>query len=133
MLYRGQSLLRLEDAGFLTGQGRYIEDINYPDQAWMHVVRSPHAHAVFERIDAAAAREVTGVLGVFTAADLAGLGPLPCTVPVASLAPMIVPPRPALAAVRVRHVGAPVAFVSARTRAAARDAAELVDVDWQSL
>ena len=99
----------------------------------MQVVRSPHAHATFEHIDTAAALEVAGVLGVFTAADLGDLGPLPCTVPVASLAPMIVPPRLALATGRARHVGDPVAFVVAETRAAARDAAELVGVDWQPL
>ncbi len=86
-----------------------------------------------ERIDASAARGVPGVLGVFTAADLVDLGPLPCTVPVASVAPMIVPPRFALASERARHVGDPVAFVVAETRAAARDAAELVAVDWQAL
>jgi len=131
--FRGQSLLRLEDRRFLTGQGRYIEDIDYPGQAWMQVVRSPHAHAEIRRIDAAAARSVPGVLGVFTASDLAELGALPCTVPVASLAPMIVPPRFALAADRARHVGDPVAFVVADSRSAARDAAELVDVDWQTL
>jgi carbon-monoxide dehydrogenase large subunit len=130
---RGQSLSRLEDARFLTGRGRYIEDIDYPDQTWMQVVRSPHAHAGIKRIDADAARAVPGVLGVFTATDLANLGPLPCTVPVASIAPMIVPPRLALAADRTRHVGDPVAFVVADTRDAGRDAAELVAVDWQEL
>ena len=99
----------------------------------MQVVRSPHAHAGIKRIDTDAARAVPGVLGVFTATDLADLGPLPCTVPVASIAPMIVPPRLALAADRTRHVGDPVAFVVADTRTAARDAAELVAVDWQEL
>ena len=133
MALRGQSLSRLEDARFLTGRGRYIEDIDYPDQTWMQVVRSPHAHAGIKRIDADAARAVPGVLGVFTATDLANLGPLPCTVPVASIAPMIVPPRLALAADRTRHVGDPVAFVVADTRDAGRDAAELVAVDWQEL
>jgi carbon-monoxide dehydrogenase large subunit len=133
MSFRGQSLRRLEDARFLTGHGRYIEDIDVPGQTWMQVVRSPHAHATIERIDAEAARGVPGVLGVFTAADLAELGPLPCTVPVASVAPMIVPPRPTLASGRARHVGDPVAFVVAETRAAARDSAELVAVDWQPL
>jgi len=131
--FRGRSLRRLEDARFLTGCGRYIDDIDYPDQTWMQVVRSPHAHAGIQRIDVAAARAVPGVLGVFTAADLADLGPLPCTVPVASIAPMIVPSRFALAADRTRHVGDPVAFVVADTRAAARDAAELVAVHWQEL
>ena len=99
----------------------------------MQVVRSPHAHARIQRIDTGAARAVPGVLGVFTAADLVDLGPLPCTVPVASIAPMIVPPRFALASDRARHVGDPVAFVVAETRTAARDAAELVAVDWQVL
>ena len=133
MSFRGQSLPRLEDARFLTGRGQYVEDIALAGQAWMHVVRSPHAHAAIQRIDTEAARAVAGVLGIYTAADLAGLGPLPCTVPVASLAPMIVPPRLALAAERARHVGDPVAFVVAETRDAARDAAELVAVDWQPL
>jgi aerobic carbon-monoxide dehydrogenase large subunit len=131
--FRGQSLRRLEDARFLTGSGQYIEDIDYPHQAWMHVVRSPHAHAAIERIDIGAAQTVPGVLGVFMAADLAELGALPCTVPVASVAPMIMPPRFALAVDRVRHVGDPLAFVVAETRASARDAAEVVVVDWGPL
>ncbi|HEY3848097.1 MAG TPA: molybdopterin cofactor-binding domain-containing protein, partial [Acetobacteraceae bacterium] len=133
MPFRGQSLRRLEDARFLTGGARYVEDIDLPRQAWMHVVRSPHAHAVIERIDATAAQAIAGVLGVFTAADLSDVGPLPCTVPVASVAPMVVPPRFALAADRARHVGDPVAFVVAETRIAARDAAESVSVDYRFL
>jgi aerobic carbon-monoxide dehydrogenase large subunit len=133
MSFRGQSLRRLEDARFLTGRARYIEDIDLPRQAWMHVVRSPHAHAVIERIDTTAARGSPGVVGVFTAADFSDVGPLPCTVPVASVAPMIVPPRFALAADRVRHVGDPVAFVVAETRIAARDAAESVSADYSVL
>ena len=99
----------------------------------MHVVRSPHAHARLGRIDMAEARATPGVLGVYTAADLAELGPLPCTVPVASVAPMVTPPRFALASDRVRHVGDPVAFVVAESRIAARDAAEVVAVDYDIL
>jgi len=133
MSYRGQSLRRLEDERFLTGCARFIEDIDVPGQAWMHVVRSPHAHAAIERVDTAVARVMPGVVGVFTAADFSDVGPLPCTVPVASVAPMIVPPRFALAADRVRHVGDPVAFVVAETRVAARDAAETVGVDYRVL
>jgi carbon-monoxide dehydrogenase large subunit len=129
----GQSLRRLEDGRFLTGRAKYIEDIDVPGQTWMHVVRSPHAHAIITRIDAEAARSIPGALGVFTAADLADLGPLPCTVPVASLEPMIIPPRHALAPDRVRHVGDPVAFVVAETRDAARNAAEAVVVDYDVL
>ncbi len=131
--YRGQSLLRLEDERFLTGRGRYIEDIDLPGQAWMHVVRSPHAHAAITGIDTAAAGAIPGVLGIFTAADLADLSPLPCMVPVASVQPMIAPPRPALATDRVRHVGDPVAFIIAETRDAARTAAETVLIDYDTL
>src|SRR5271165_1185184 len=132
-LLKGQSLRRLEDARFLTGHGQFIEDIDEPGQAWMHVVRSPHAHAAIAGVDIEAARTSPGVLGVFTAADLADLGPLPCNVPVASLQPMIVPPRFALAKDRARHVGDPVAFVVAETRDAARNAAEAVVVDYDVL
>lgn len=130
---RGQSIRRLEDARFLTGQGRYIEDINQPGQAWMHVIRSPHAHASITGIDATEARAMPGVLGVFTAPDLSELGPLPCMVPVPSDPPMASPPRFALAADRVRHVGDPVAFVVAETRDAARTAAETILVDYDTL
>jgi len=131
--FRGQSLRRFEDTRFLTGRGRYIEDIDLPNQAWMHVVRSPHAHAAIETIDTAPALATAGVLGVFTATDLPDLGPMPCTVPVASLSPMIIPPRFALAAGHVRHVGDPVAFVVAETRIAARDAAEAINIDYRPL
>jgi len=129
----GQSLHRLEDARFLTGQGQYIEDLDAPNQAWMQVIRSPHAHATITHIATQTAQATPGVLGVFTAADLADLGPLPCTVPVASLQPMIVPPRHALATDRARHVGDPIAFVVAESRDAARNAAEAVVVDYDVL
>ena len=131
----GHSVRRLEDARFLTGRGRYVEDFERPDAAHAYVLRSPHAHAVIERIDAAAARAASGVLGVFTEADLAadGIGPLPCVAQVATIDPLIVPPRYALARGRVRHVGEPVALVVAETRDLARDAAELVAVDYRPL
>src|SRR5579864_1855101 len=131
----GQSIRRLEDERFLRGRGRYVEDMIRADDTHGFVVRSPHAHAVIERIDTAAARSVPGVLGVFTEADLHadGLGPLPCVAKVNTLAPMIVPPRYALARERVRHVGDPVAFVVAESRIAARDAAELVEVEYRTL
>jgi carbon-monoxide dehydrogenase large subunit len=131
--FRGQSVRRLEDERFLTGHGRFIEDIDAAGQAWMQVVRSPHAHAEITGIDIAAAAAMPGVLGVFTAADLAGLGPLPCTVAVPSEPPMASPPHPALATGRARHVGDPVAFVIGETRDAARNAAEAVAVDYAVL
>ena len=129
----GRPLRRLEDERYLTGRGRYIEDIDLQGQAWMHVVRSPEAHATIRAIDTSSARAMPGVLGVFTASDLADLGDLPCTVQVASLEPLRIPPRPPLARGRVRHVGDPVAFVVAETRDAARSAAEAVTVEYDAL
>ncbi len=131
----GRSLRRLEDQRFLTGQGRYVDDMDMPSQLHGVVLRSPYGHALIEQIDAAAARALPGVRGVFTAADLDrdGIGPLPCIAQVATVAPIIVPSRRALARDRVRHVGAPVAFVVADTRDEARDAAELIAVAYRPL
>ena len=99
----------------------------------MHIVRSPHAHARITGIDTEAARHVPGVLGAFTQADLQELGPIPCQVAVATNGPMLVPSRYALASDRVRYVGEPVAFAVAETRMAARDAAEMVSVEYDPL
>ena len=129
----GQSLRRREDERFLTGRGRYMADIAAPGALVMHMVRSPHAHARLLGIDAAAARALAGVSGVFVAADLAGLGPIPCSTAVATDGPMHVPVRHALAADRVRYVGEPVAFAVATTAAAAQDAAEAVEVAYDPL
>ncbi|MBV8911609.1 MAG: xanthine dehydrogenase family protein molybdopterin-binding subunit, partial [Acetobacteraceae bacterium] len=129
----GRSLRRLEDQRFLTGLGRYVDDIEVAGEAFLQVVRSPHAHAAVRGIDAEAARSVPGALGVFTASDLQGLGPIPCQAAVPTVGEMRVPDRFALAADRVRFVGEPVAFVVAETRSAARDAAELVSVDYEPL
>jgi carbon-monoxide dehydrogenase large subunit len=128
----GQSVLRLEDARFLLGQGRFVADIDVKGQLWGHVLRSPHAHAIIRGIETGAARALTGVHGVFTASDLAadGIGLMPCT---AAVKPMLVPPRTALATGRARHVGDPVAFIVAETPEIARDAAELVEVDYDPL
>ena len=133
MPYIGQSLLRTEDHRFLTGAGRFVEDIELPGQVWAQVVRSPHAHAVIEGIDTVSARATPGVLAVYTYDDIAALGLMDCPTQVATMEPMRVPPRPALARGRVRHVGDPVAFVVAETRIAARDGAEAVAVSYGSL
>ncbi len=131
----GQSIPRLEDQRFLTGQGRFTDDIQRAGQLYLHVIRSPHAHARIEGIDAAAALAIPGVLGVFDAGDLraGGIGPLPCTTKVMTVEPMRIPDRFALAADRVRHVGEPVAFVVAESRSAAMDAAERVDIRYDPL
>ena len=128
----GRSLRRLEDGRFLTGRGRYVDDIAAPGCLHGHVLRSPHAHALIKSIDISAASALAGVQAVYTHADLAvaGLGHMPC---MAAVKPLIVPPRPALANGRVRHVGDPVAFVVADSAEAAREAAELIEVDYESL
>ncbi|HEX3993365.1 MAG TPA: molybdopterin cofactor-binding domain-containing protein, partial [Acetobacteraceae bacterium] len=126
MTFIGQSTRRAEDARFLTGRGTFVDDVNVPGQLYAYVVRSPHAHAVIERID-------TGGGLVFTYKDITDLGLMPCATAVATVGPMIVPPRSALAIGKVRHVGDPVAFVVAETPAAARDAAERVVVEYRPL
>ena len=131
----GRSRRRVEDARFLTGQGRYVDDLAIPGQLYAHVLRSPHAHAAVLRIDTAAAAAMPGVAGVFTAADLRadGLGCLPCIARVPTVAPLIVPPRPALAEHRVRHVGDPVVLIVAETPPSRADAAEQVVVEYAIL
>jgi carbon-monoxide dehydrogenase large subunit len=129
----GQSIRRREDARFLTGTGVFVDDVNIAGQAWAHVVRSPHAHATINRIDTAAAWDMPGVLGIYTYQDIADLGLLPCATQVATVTPMIVPPRPALARDRVRHVGDPVAFIVAESAFAAHDAAERIKVEYTPL
>ena len=126
----GRSIRRIEDGRFLTGRGRYVDDIESPDCLWGHVLRSPHAHALIKRTDVSRAAALAGVHGVYVAADLAGLGPMPC---MAAVTPLIVPPRTALADGRVRHVGDPVAFIVADSEEIAREAAELIEVDYESL
>lgn len=127
-----RSIRRLEDLRFLTGRGRYVEDIAEPAALHGYVLRSPHAHALIRRLDVARAASMDGVHLVASADDLAadGLGMMPC---LAAVTPLIVPPRPALASGRVRHVGDPVCFVVADSAEMARDAAEMIEVDYQPL
>ncbi|MBV9977416.1 MAG: xanthine dehydrogenase family protein molybdopterin-binding subunit [Hyphomicrobiales bacterium] len=132
---RGRSRIRFEDARFLTGRGRYVDDLEASDALHGHVLRSPFGHARIRSIEISAASAMPGVLGVFTAQDLRqdGLGHLSCAVKVATLGPLVIPPRPALAEGRVRHVGDPVAFVVARSKEEARDAIEQIAVDYDEL
>ena len=133
----GQPVRRKEDVRFITGKGRYTDDINLPGQAYGYVVRSPHAHAKILRIDTGAARESPGVIAVLTGhdAEADGLPKLPCQVdvPGAGGEKMFDPGRPLLQTERVRYVGDLVAFVVAETYEAARDAAELVEVEYEDL
>src|ERR1700688_2051184 len=131
----GQSVPRKEDPMLLRGQGHYTDDIALPGQAYAVMVRSQNAHGVIRSIDTEAARKMPGVLGVYTAADLKGYGPLKCVVPFNNRdgSPMKKPLREALAVGKVRYVGDPVAYVVAETVHAAKDAAEAVVVDIESL
>jgi carbon-monoxide dehydrogenase large subunit len=133
----GQPVRRSEDRRFITGAGRYTDDIALPRQACAAFLRSPHAHARIVRIDTAAAETAPGVLGVFTGADIIrdGLGGIPCLVPLANRdgSPANMPPRGCLATDRVRHVGDSLALVVAETAAQAKDAAELIAVEYDVL
>jgi len=132
-----QPVRRVEDPRLLTGSGRYTDDIVLPGMLHGVVLRSPYAASRIMGIDTTAARASPGVRAVYTGADLQadGLGPLPCVAPVANRdgTAMHDPPHPVLAHAAVRHVGDPVAFVVADTIDAARDAAELLDVDYDRL
>jgi carbon-monoxide dehydrogenase large subunit len=133
----GQSVKRVEDQRFITGKGRYTDDITLPNMTFAAIVRSPHAHANIKGFDTAAAAAADGVVAVFTGADIAesDIGGLPCgwQVDFKSGETMIEPAHPVLASEKVRHVGDPVAIVIAETREAAADAAELVAVDYEVL
>ncbi|HWT07544.1 MAG TPA: xanthine dehydrogenase family protein molybdopterin-binding subunit, partial [Roseomonas sp.] len=132
-----QSIRRVEDPRLLKGGGRYTDDVAVTGQAQGYVLRSPHAHAKIVSIDTAAAKAMPGVLGVWTAADLAasGIGNLPCLAPVKSVdgSPTSDTPHPVLADGVVRYVGDPVAFIAAETITQARDAAEAIEVDYDVL
>ncbi|WP_424813730.1 xanthine dehydrogenase family protein molybdopterin-binding subunit [Roseococcus sp. YIM B11640] len=131
----GASVKRKEDLRFLSGRGQYTDDINRPGQAYAWILRSPHAHARIGAVDTSAAAGMPGVLAIYTSADLAGIGGLPCGWQIHSKdgSPMAEPKHPVLAEGKVRHVGDPVAVVVAETRSQARDAAEAIQVDYQAL
>jgi len=133
----GQSVRRVEDQRFITGRGRYVDDINLPHQCYAAVVYSPHAHARVRRIETAKAKAAPGVLCVLTGADAAAekLG---------AITPFLMPemlgaPKgyrtfwPVLAVDKVRFVGERVACVVAETPGGARDAAELIEIDYEPL
>ncbi|TQF84181.1 xanthine dehydrogenase family protein molybdopterin-binding subunit [Elioraea sp. Yellowstone] len=133
----GASVRRREDLRFVSGRGTYTDDINRPGQLYAVILRSPHAHARIRGIDTAAAKAAPGVAAVFTGDEMAadGVGGLPCGWQVKNKdgTPMAEPPHPVLAVGKVRHVGDPVAVVIAETRSRARDAAELISVDYEVL
>jgi carbon-monoxide dehydrogenase large subunit len=133
----GQPVSRLEDPVLLRGEGRYTDDMNLPGQAHAVVVRSRVAHGVLNGIDTEAARAMPGVLAVLTAADLVAAGIKPMNANVIGKnhddRPIPKPIQMALATGKVRYAGEPVAFVVAETVQQAKDAAEAVMLDIDSL
>ena len=129
----GTSVRRKEDRKLVTGNGQFLDNINLPGQLWLSVVRSPYAHAGIGKVDLAAARKLEGVVAAFSGAELAAdwAGSLPCAWPVTEEIRM--PSHFPLAFDKARHVGDGVAVVVAETRAIAKDAAELVQVEYEPL
>src|SRR2546427_2429748 len=133
----GQSVTRFEDVRLLKGEGRYLNDVNLPGQAHAVALRSPHAHARIRAIDVDRALKAPGVLAVLTGADVErdGLGTMkmPLRRKRPDGTPMFAPPHRGLSQERVRYVGDPIAFVIAESLAQAKDAADLVQVDYDPL
>jgi len=133
----GARVARKEDYRFLTGAGQYTDDVALPGQTYAVFVRSPHAHAKIKSIKKDEALKAPGVLAVYTGEDLAAakVGGLPCGWLITGTdgQPMKEPPHPPLAQGKVRYVGDHVAVVIADSQGAARDAAELVQVDYEPL
>ncbi len=133
----GASVKRKEDYRFLTGNGQYTDDIVLPQQTYAVFLRSPYAHARIKSIDIAAAKKSPGVVAIFTGADMAAdnVGGLPCGWLIHSIdgKPMNEPPHPVIAHTKARHVGDQVALVIADSVKAAKDAAELIDIDYDVL
>ena len=133
----GAAVRRKEDVRFLSGRGNYTDDINRPGQVHAFIKRADRPHAKINSIDTEAAAKAPGVLAVFTGADMAKeeIGGLPCGWQIHNKdgSPMAEPPHPVIAVGKVRHVGDPVAVVIAESQQQAKDAAELLEVDYTDL
>jgi len=133
----GQSVTRTEDPRLLTGRGNYVNNVNLHRQAHGFVLRSPYAHAKILSMDTSAAKAAPGVLAVLTAVDIKadGLGTTHVTQghKRADGSPLYSVPHPGLVSDRVRYVGDYIAFIVAETVEQAKDAAELVDIDFEPL
>ncbi len=131
----GKSVKRVEDKRFITGAGRYSDDIILPHQTYAAFVRSPYAHAKIKKVDITAAKAMPGVVAVYTGADLAGVNGVPCgwQVNFKNGEAMKEPKHPLLVADKARHVGDPVALIIAETSEQAKDAAESITVEYEEL
>src|SRR5688572_10684324 len=132
-----RSQKRLEDDRLLAGKGLFSDDREFPGQAWLVVLRSPHAHARIASLDLGEVKGAPGALAAWSMAELradgVGLIPFPPAFKRADGSPMAAPPRTPLAEGTVRYVGQPVVAVFAGTRAQAQDAAELARIEYEDL
>src|SRR5437870_5836879 len=129
----GSGIKRREDPRLVTGRATYTDDVKLPGLLYAAILRSTYAHAKLKQVDVAKAKQAAGVVAVYTGADLRDkVNAVPCAwnVPNCDLK---VPPHPPLAVDKVRYVGDGIAMVVAESRAAARDALDLIDVDYQGL
>src|SRR6188472_816081 len=133
----GASVVRKEDRRFITGKGRYVDDIKIVGLTHAHFIRSPHAHAKVKSIDTSAAKDMPGVVGILTGQQIVDdkVGNLICGWAITSKdgSPMKMGAWPAMAPETVRFVGQAVAVVIAETKNQARDAADAVVVDYEEL
>ncbi len=137
MTYIGKSVKRIEDKRFVTGKGKYTDDIVLPAMTYAYLVRSPYAHAKILSVDTSEALKLEGVVAIFTGKDTdeAGIRGVPTgwQVNFKNGDTMKEPPHPLLVSDKVRHTGDAVAMVIAESREIARDAADLVEVDYEEL
>lgn len=129
--YVGQGIKRTEDPRLITGTSHYVDDIKLPEMHYVAILRSIYAHARIKSIDLEAAKQAPGVVAVVTGEDITGhIGLVPCA---AALEGLKVPPHPVLAVGKVCYVGEPVVAVVATDRYAARDALDLINIDYEPL
>jgi len=135
MTYIGKPIKRVEDKRFLTGKGRYTDDIILPDMTNAYILRSPYAHANIRSIDTSDASAMDGVVAIFTGEDVKDIGGVPCgwQVNFKNGDTMKEPPHPLLVRDKVLHVGDAVAIIIAEDGPTARDAADMVHVDYEEL
>ncbi|MCO6491378.1 MAG: xanthine dehydrogenase family protein molybdopterin-binding subunit [Phaeodactylibacter sp.] len=135
--YIGKAVKRVEDKRFITGKGRYTDDIVLPGMAYAYIVRSPYAHAKILKVDTSAAEAMDGVVKVYTGKDIAesGINGVPCgwQVNFKNGDTMKEPPHPLLVADKARYMGDAVAVVIAETREIARDAGDMIEVEYEEL
>jgi len=135
--YIGKSIKRVEDKRFITGKGKYTDEIVLPGMTHAYILRSPYAHAIINGIDTSAAEAMDGVVAVYTGADIAesGVNGIPCgwQVNFKNGDTMKEPPHPILVKDKALHVGDGVAVVIAETSEIARDAADAIEIDYEPL